>query len=472
MLNKKIYREEIISRENNRSDISENASEESFEGKKIFVRTFGCQMNEKDSERIIGMLKGGIAVNSPEEADIIILNTCAVREKPEHKVYSEAGKYLKIRKHKKNLKVGVTGCVAQLKGSEIIKKVDVDFVVGTAALYKIPNIIKEVLKGKVVVDTSLDVNLSDRFESPIPYEFYNGSRVKAYVTIQEGCNQFCTFCVVPMTRGREITRPASDIIREIVELVSSGVREVTLIGQNVNGYGWNTPGEISFAQLLRQINKIDGLYRIRFTTSNPRYMNDELIDAMAECDKVCEHLHLPVQSGSNRTLKKMGRRHTIEEYYEILEKLRKAIPNCAITTDIIVGFPGETDQDFEETMNLIKTIRFDDIFSFKFSPRPGTIASRMTDQIPEDIKSERLRILQATQDEITKQIMQSYIGKVEEILVEGPAERNQETDSTGRTRTNKVVNFKGNPKPGEIVKIKITEAFRNSLRGEIAENVV
>lgn len=458
---RKIYREEIIVKEKEQKD------GEDIAGKKVYIRTFGCQMNEKDSERMLGLLKGTIPANSPEDADIIIVNTCAVREKPEHKVYSEVGKYLKLKKEKKNLKVGITGCVAQLKGSEILKRVPADFVVGTNAIHKIEQIIKEVLSGKVIVDTSLETDIKDRFVSPIPPEFYNGNIVKAYVTIQEGCNQFCTFCVVPITRGREVTRPSHDIIREIIELVSKGVREVTLIGQNVNGYGWNTPGELSFAQLLREINKIDGLYRIRFTTSNPRYMSDELIEAMAECEKVCEHLHLPVQSGSNRILKKMARRYTIEEYLEIIEKVRKAIPSCAITTDIIVGFPGEKDEDFEKTVELIKTVRFDEIFSFKFSPRPGTVAAKMPEQIPEEIKSERLHIIQSLQEQITREIMQSYVGKIEEILVEGPAERNPEKDSTGRTRTNKPVNFEGKIKPGELVKVKIVEAYKNSLRGEL-----
>jgi tRNA-N(6)-(isopentenyl)adenosine-37 thiotransferase enzyme MiaB len=348
-----------------------------------------------------------------------------------------------------------------------LKKTEADFVVGTHAINRIDQIVKRVIAGEIVVDTSLTTNLNDRFESPIPETFYDGSRVKAFVTIQEGCNQFCTFCIVPITRGREVTRPSHDIIREVIELASKGVKEVILIGQNVNGYGWNTPGEISFPQLLREINKIDGILRIRFTTSNPKYMTDELIDTMAECEKVCEQLHLPVQSGSNKILKKMGRRHTIEQYLEIVEKLKAKIPSIALTTDIIVGFPGETDEDFEQTVKLIKEVKFDDIFSFKFSPRPGTLAAKMENQIPEEVKAERLKYLQSIQDEITLSKMIEYIGKVEEILVEGPAQRNPEKDSTGRTRTGKPVNFEGKVKPGEIVYVKIQEAFRNSLRGEI-----
>ena len=461
----KIYREEkIFLSKKNKS--SQNGEEISLDGKKIFVRTFGCQMNEKDSERMVAKL-GMIPVSSPDQADVIIVNTCAVREKPEHKVYSEVGKYVSLRERiKKDIKIGITGCVAQLKGSELLKT-GADFVVGTHALHRIDEIISEVFSGKVIVDTSLTTNVSDRFESPIPYSFYDGSRVKAFVTIQEGCNQFCTFCVVPITRGREVTRPSQDIIREVIELVSLGVREVTLIGQNVNGYGWNTPGEISFAQLLRELNKIDGLYRIRFTTSNPRYMSDELIDAMAECEKVCEHLHLPVQSGSNKILKKMARRYTVEEYLEIIDKLRGKIPGIAITTDIIVGFPGETEKDFEDTVELLKTVRFDDIFSFKFSPRPGTPAARMPDQIPEEEKSRRLKFIQELQDKITLEKMQEYVGKLEEILVEGPAERNRDKDMMGRTRTGKPVNFEGKVEPGTLVFVRITESFRNSLRGEL-----
>ncbi len=462
MTNKRIYNEEVIINERKEIPITERPS-----SLKIFIKTFGCQMNEKDSERIYGMIKDSRRALSPDEADVIILNTCAVREKPEQKIYSELGKYLKLKKSKRDIKIGVVGCVAQLKGSEILQKVDVDFVLGTSALHKINKVIEDTFKNKVVVDTSIELNIKDRFESPIYQEFYNGSRVKAYVTIQEGCNQFCTFCIVPITRGREITRPSIDIIQEVKEFISKGVKEITLIGQNVNGYGWNTPGEMSFADLLRTLNKIDGLLRIRFTTSNPRYVNDDMIQAMKECEKVCEHLHLPVQSGSNRILKKMARRYTIEEYYNIIEKIRKFIPSCSITTDIIVGFPGETDKDFEETLNMVKTIKFDDIFSFKYSIRPGTAAERFPDQIPEDVKAHRLKILQETQDRITKEIMQSYVSRVEEILVEGPAERNGEKDSTGRTRTNKVVNFEGKPQIGSLIKVKITEAYRNSLRGEI-----
>jgi tRNA-2-methylthio-N6-dimethylallyladenosine synthase len=410
----KIYREEKISK----GEITTNIEEISIEGKKVFIRTFGCQMNEKDSERMIAKL-GMIPAQSEEEADVIIVNTCAVREKPEHKVYSEVGRYIKLKKVKKDLKVGITGCVAQLKGSELLEKTDADFVVGTHAINRIDQIVKRVIAGEIVVDTSLTTNLNDRFESPIPETFYDGSRIKAFVTIQEGCNQFCTFCIVPITRGREVTRPSHDIIREIIELSSRGVKEVTLIGQNVNGYGWNTPGEISFAQLLREINKIDGILRI------------------------------------------------IEHYLEIIGKLKKKIPSIALTTDVIVGFPGETDEDFEETVKLIKEVKFDDIFSFKFSPRPGTAAARIENQIPEEVKAERLKYIQSIQDEITLNKMREYIGKIEEILVEGPAQRNPEKDSTGRTRTGKPVNFEGKIKPGEIVFVKITEAFRNSLRGEI-----
>lgn len=467
MLNTKIYREEKFTTER------ENIPEKSYPTStnlKVFIKTFGCQMNEKDSERIYGMIKNSIPSQSPDEADIIILNTCAVREKPEQKVYSEVGKYLKLKKSKENIKIGIVGCVAQLKGSEILKKVDVDFVLGTVALHKINKVVEDILNNKVVVDTSLESNLKDRFESPIPEEFFKSSRIKSYVTIQEGCSQFCTFCVVPITRGREVTRPSIDIIEEVKDLVSKGVKEITLIGQNVNGYGWNTPGEMSFADLLRTLNKIEGLLRIRFTTSNPRYVNESMIQTMSECEKVCEHLHLPVQSGSNRILKKMARRYTIEEYHNIIEKVRKQIPSCAITTDIIVGFPGETDKDFEETLEMIKAVRFDEIFSFKYSIRPGTAATRFQEQVPEEIKAERLKILQQTQDKITQEIMQSYVGRIEEILVEGPAERNGDRDSTGRTRTNKVVNFEGFPKPGKLVKVKITEAFRNSLRGEIVRD--
>ena len=440
---------------------------------KVYIKTFGCQMNEKDSERMLGIL-GLEKTENPAEADLIIVNTCAVREKPEHKVYSEVGKYIKLRKVTgKDMKIGITGCVAQLYGVKLLEKMNVDFVVGTGALHKLPQIVKEVWEGKKVVDTSLNFNVSDRFLSPLPEpsEFETGSPVKAYVAIQEGCDQFCTFCIVPFTRGREVTRPSSDIIREVVELVSRGVKEVILLGQNVNGYGRNVPDEMTFPELLKALNRIDGLERIRFTTNNPRYGIKELAQVMAECEKVCEHIHLPVQSGSNRILKKMGRRYTREEFLEQVHILREKVPGIAITTDIIVGFPGETDEDFEETLSLLEEVQFDDIYSFKFSPRPGTVAARMPNQIPEKVKAERLKVLQELQDKITLKKMQELVGTVQEVLVEGPAPRNPARDSTGRTRNNKPVNFEGKFAPGKMVKVEITQAFRNSLKGEVVEVV-
>ena len=313
---------------------------------RVYIKTFGCQMNEKDSERMLRILNCEKA-ESPQTAEVIIINTCAVREKPENKVFSELGLYKNLKTEKPGIKIGVTGCVAQIYGENLIKKIPyLDFVAGTQVVNKIPEILERVKKGERLSDTSVNYDENDRFLSPVREKEVNS--VKSYVTIQEGCNQFCSFCIVPLTRGREITRPSSDILIEIKKLVENGVKEVTLLGQNVNRYGRNSE-DLTFPQLLKEINNIEGLKRIRFTTSNPKYVDEELIKAFKELEKLCEHIHLPVQSGSDSVLRMMRRKYTRSFYLEIVEKLRKNVPNIAITTDIIVGFPGESEKDYEKS---------------------------------------------------------------------------------------------------------------------------
>lgn len=414
-------------------------------------------MNKKDSERIEGMIRDEFdIVESAEDADTVILVTCAVREKPERKVYSEAQRLKGLGK-----KVGIVGCVAQLRGKDIFEKKLANFVVSTTNIHRIKEALRRVEMGEGIVAIT-GINLgSERFISPPP-----PCNVKAYVTIQEGCNQFCTYCVVPMARGKEITRPSEDIIREAKELAERGVKEIILLGQNVNGYGRANPNEISFPNLLRRINEIPGILRIRFISSNPLYVDEDFIFAM-KLEKVCEHLHLPVQSGSDKVLRLMGRRYSQTQYLDTVKRLKDNIPEIALTTDIIVGFPGETEEDFEKTVSLLEEVQFDDIFSFKFSKRPGTFSETLEDNVPEDEKLRRLKIIQNLQNQITLRKMKEHIGKLVEVLVEGPSKRS-EKDLTGRTRQNKIVNFPCSEELiGKLAIVKIENTWRNSLRGKI-----
>ncbi|WP_028840895.1 tRNA (N6-isopentenyl adenosine(37)-C2)-methylthiotransferase MiaB [Thermodesulfobacterium hveragerdense] len=437
--------------------------------KRVYIKTFGCQMNENDSEKVLILLKEDyIPTDDPEEADLIIVNTCSVREKPQHKVYSEVGRYKPLKKKKNHLLIGIMGCVAQQEGENLIKKLPyVDFVLGTQSFYQIKEVIKQLQKDpKPIVLTEL----TKEFKPPLllPEETLpkTTEKVTAFVTIMQGCDNFCSYCIVPYVRGRETSRPPEEIIEEIKRMVELGVREVTLLGQNVNSYGLKEKGYPDFPELLNQISAIEGLWRIRFTTSHPKDLSERMIRIMAENPKICHHIHLPLQAGSNRILKRMNRKYTKEEYLEKVAKLKELIPDIAITTDIIVGFPGETEKDFEETLEMLKTVRYHEIFSFKYSDRPFTTAKNFEDKIPEEEKERRLKLVQELQKTITQEIYQQYVGKEMEVLVEGFSSKSK-TQLMGRTTTNVIVNF-SSPRldlKGRLVKILIEEAGKHSLKG-------
>ncbi len=424
--------------------------------KKVYLETWGCQMNFHDSERVLGLLrqKGFMPVDDPKEADLILFNTCSIREKAEHKFLSRLGRTKGLKKRNPSLKIGVLGCIAQQSGEKLKEKAPyVDYVIGPQNISRVGEALE--LDEGVLTGENPEIALSD-----IPA--YRESTVTAWVNIMYGCNNFCSYCIVPYTRGRERSRPAKNIIREVEELVERGYREVTLLGQNVNSY----KGEVTFAELLRMINSIEGLERIRFVTSHPKDLGPELVQAMAECERVCEHIHLPLQSGSDRVLKLMNRKYTFSEYMEKIRMLREAIPGIAITTDIIAGFPAETDDDHKATINALKEIEFDGIFAFKYSKRPYTKASQMEGQLPEEVKSERLNQILRLQDEITEKKNQLLKATVQDVLVEG---KNDTGQYTGRTRTNKIVNISQTDelKPGQIVKVLITRPHRHSLKGRL-----
>ncbi len=436
--------------------------------KTFFIMTYGCQMNEEDSEKLSGMLKsiGYSRTEVRDEASIIIFNTCCVRENAENKVYGNLGDLKKLKKKNPNLVIAICGCMMQQQGmaDKILKMFPyVDIIFGTHNSYKFPEYLNRVKTEGVQVKEILDKETKIVEGIPVDRE----SSVKAFVTIMYGCNNFCTYCIVPYVRGRERSRKSEDIVKEIKDLVSKGYKEVTLLGQNVNSYGLGLEEDINFAKLLRKVNEIEGLERIRFMSSHPKDLTDEVIMAVKECDKVCEQIHLPVQSGSNDMLKVMNRRYTREKYLEVMNKIKEEIPGCAITTDIIVGFPGETEEDIQDTIDLVKEVGYDSAFTFIYSRRNHTPADKMENQIAEDVKHERFnRLVEAVNDSVVK-INKSYEGKVVEVLVEGPS-KNDETKLMGRTRTGKLVNFAGDESlVGKLVNVKIYRAQPFSLLGEI-----
>ena len=438
-----------------------------MKAKRVYIETYGCQMNEHDSEQILRLLEGChyLETGRPEEADLILINTCSVREKPEHKVYSALGRFKRL-KEKKGTIIGVAGCVAQQEGERLLDRVPyLDVVIGTHAIPLLPQLLKKMeCSGQRVCETGFDPVGND-LKAILPQKPLD-KKVKSYVTIMQGCDHFCSFCIVPYVRGRENSRPSREIIEEVRHLAERGIKEVCLLGQNVNSYGKGIAGEIRFPELLYKINEIEGLERIRFTTSHPSDLSGELIQAYSQLDKLCEHIHLPFQSGSNRILKAMHRGYTRESYLEKVERLKEACPTLAITADVMVGFPGEEEEDFEGTMNLIEKIRFDDLYSFKYSPRRGTRASQFNDQVEERVKQKRLSALQCIQKEITLQKNQALEGHLEEVLVEGQSKQSPR-DVTGRTRSNKVVNFEGSPEwVGRLIPVRVTQGFAHSLRGQ------
>jgi tRNA-2-methylthio-N6-dimethylallyladenosine synthase len=434
--------------------------------KHVYIETYGCQMNEHDSERMLRLLEGFryFETKDPKQADLILINTCSVREKPEHKVYSALGRFKRL-KEDRGILIGVAGCVAQQEGDKLLDRVPyLDMVIGTHAIPLLPQLIQKIeVSGERVCETRFDQN-GKYLEAILPQKPFD--QVKSYVTLMQGCDHFCSFCIVPYVRGREKSRSSREIIEEVKHLAGMGVKEVCLLGQNVNGYGKGLEEEISFSGLLERIDEIEGIERIRFTTSHPKDLSEELIHAFLKLSKLCEHIHLPFQSGSNKILKAMHRGYTRESYLEKIDRLKKDCPTMAFTADAIVGFPGEDEKDFEETLGLMKQVQFDDLFSFKYSPRRGTRAAQFQDHIEEKVKQERLSILQTLQKEITLQKNQAFEGRVEEVLVEGRSKQGGQ-DVTGRTRSNKIVNFEGDlDLIGKLVSVKITKAYAHSLRGE------
>lgn len=434
------------------------------------ISTFGCQMNENDSERLAGMLSemGYLEVENNEESDLIIFNTCCVRENAELKVYGHLGALKKLKEEKPGLIIAVCGCMMQQpEVVEHIKKKyrHVNLIFGTHNLYKFPELLfNSINSGENIIDVQ---DSTGSIAEGMPIVRKDG--VKAWVTVMYGCNNFCSYCIVPYVRGRERSRSAADIAEEVSQLGRQGFKEITLLGQNVNSYGLDIEGNAGFGGLLRMLDGIDGIERIRFMTSHPKDLSPALIEAMRDCGKVCEHLHLPVQAGSSRILEMMNRRYTRERYFELAAAIREQIPGIALTTDIIVGFPGETDEDFEETLDLVERVRFDFAYTFLYSKRTGTPAAKSPDQISEEVKKLRFEKLLAVQNRIGKEINEKLLGTETEVLVEGLS-RNSISTFTGRTRTNKIVNFKGNSSLiGKLVQVKIKKIQTWSLEGELLQ---
>ena len=439
--------------------------------KKVYLETFGCQMNVVDSERIISLLAqiGYRQVDSAEEADLVLLNTCSVRDRAERKVYGHLGRFKPIKDRRPELIVGVGGCVAQQEGEKMLAETPyLDIVFGTHNIHKLPEMVLKVegSEGRFHETEFLDKEtrltlFPNRSE---------GGEVCRFVTIMQGCDNFCTYCVVPHVRGREISRPSAEILDEVRGLAADGMKEVTLIGQNVNSYGIQDERELSFAALLRAVADIDGIERIRFTTSHPKDMSDELIACFADLDKLCHHIHLPVQCGSDPILTKMNRGYSREEYLELVEKLRKACPDIRFSTDIIVGFPGESEADFEQTLDLVEQVRYADAFTFLYSPRPGTAAAEMEETLAPEVKQARFDRLIELQQQISETFWQDDVGKVLPVLVEGESKKG-EGQYFGRTTWNRIVNFPGSPKlVGRTVMLRIVKNFRNSQLGEIVSD--
>jgi tRNA-2-methylthio-N6-dimethylallyladenosine synthase len=439
---------------------------------KLFVLTTGCQMNEYDSDKMADVLKashGMELVEAPEEADVLLLNTCSIREKAQEKVFSLLGRWRKIKDKRPDVIIGVGGCVASQEGAAIQKRAPfVDIVFGPQTLHRLPELLNKARSGeKRVVDISFpEIEKFDALPEP------RAEGPKAFVSVMEGCSKYCTFCVVPYTRGEEISRPVQSILEEITSLAEQGVREVNLLGQNVNAYrGEMDEGEIAdFALLLHFVAAIDGIDRIRFTTSHPIEFTDELVDAFDAIPELVSHLHLPVQSGSDNVLAMMKRGHTRADYLATMEKVKAVRPGISLSSDFIIGFPGETDQDFADTLDLIEQVGFDFSYSFIYSARPGTPAAEFPDDTSGDTKKERLGILQKRLDEMTMAISNGMINTVQTVLVEGLSKKNQ-LQVTGRTENNRVVNFIGHPRlVGQFVDVLITEALPNSLRGRAVES--
>lgn len=438
--------------------------------KKLFIKTFGCQMNEYDSDKmadVLGESDGLERTNTPEDADIILFNTCSVREKAQEKVFSDLGRVKHLKKSNPNLIIGVGGCVASQEGKAIVERAPyVDVVFGPQTLHRLPQLIQ---KRRDTHRSQVDISFPEieKFDN-LPLAKNTGAT--AFVSIMEGCSKYCSFCVVPYTRGEEISRPFDDVLVEIADLADQGVKEINLLGQNVNAYRGkmgDTAEIADFALLLEYVSEVPGIERVRFTTSHPKEFGQRLIEAYAKLPKLVDHLHLPVQAGSDRILAAMKRGYTALEYKSIIRKLRAIRPNISMSSDFIVGFPGETEADFEKTMDLINAVGFDTSFSFVYSPRPGTPAADLEDGVDQVTKLKRLARLQKTIQDHATSISQSMVGTRQKVLVEGPS-RKDAAELAGRTENNRVVNFAGNPRMvGQIIELDIVEAYPNSLRGQV-----
>ena len=434
--------------------------------KKIFVKTFGCQMNEYDSEKIVDLMRnheGYEQTNVADDADLILFNTCSVREKAQEKVFSDLGRVRRLKEENPNLIIGVGGCVASQEGQAIVSRAPfVDLVFGPQTLHRLPKLLSQrKTSGRSQVDISFPE--IEKFDT-LPTKLTSSST--AFVSIMEGCSKYCSFCVVPYTRGEEISRPLDDVLVEVATLATQGVREVTLLGQNVNAYMWEQDSEtLDFSLLLEHVADVPGIERIRYTTSHPKEFSKALIDCYQSLPKLVDHVHLPVQSGSDKILEAMKRGYTSDHYREIIRDLRTARHSVSIASDFIVGFPGETDKDFEETMRLVEDVDFDGSFSFMYSPRPGTPAAALPNHVPLEVKKNRLQRLQDKLNQNSIRYGKAMVGKTYPVLVEG-ASKKGEGQLAGRTSNNRVVNFEGhNRLTGHMVDIEITESLANSLKG-------
>ena len=435
--------------------------------KKLYIRTFGCQMNEYDSDKMADVLHvadGYETTDRPEDADVILFNTCSVRERAQEKVFHDLGRVQHLKRSRPGLVIGVGGCVASQEGAAIVARAPyVDLVFGPQTLHRLPALIEARRRsGRPQVDVSFPE--IEKFDHLPPARVAGPA---AFVSIMEGCSKYCSFCVVPYTRGEEVSRPLEDVLTEIADLAGQGVREVTLLGQNVNAWRGNAPEPVDFALLLEYVAEMPGIERIRYTTSHPRDFSPRLIGMHERIDKLASHVHLPVQSGSDRMLAAMKRGYTVLEYKSIVRRLRAARPGICVSSDFIVGFPGETESDFEATLKLVDEIGFDDSFSFLYSPRPGTPAAELHDQTPQEIKLGRLRRLQAAIEASARAVSVAMVGTRQRVLVEGAAKKNP-LELCGRTASNRVVNFAGAADlPGSFVVLEITAALAHTLRGEL-----
>lgn len=433
---------------------------------RLHLITYGCQMNEYDSERVVGLLRDARydLTENEADADLILLNTCAIREKAEEKVFSKLGELKDLKRRRPELVVGVMGCMAQLQQAAIHRRAPVvDLVFGSPAIARVAELVERARQERRPVVETGEAPLVKITARP------DGERrLRAYVTVMEGCEKHCTFCVVPVTRGRERSHPPATVVAEVRGLAAEGVREVTLLGQTVNAYGRDLTPPTDLAALMEQVSAIEGIARIRFTTSNPYNLTSRLIRALGELPKVCPYLHLPLQSGSNRVLERMNRGYTREQYLDLIAQIRSAVPDIALSTDLIVGFPGETGEDFAQTLEMVENVAYDNVFAFRYSRRPGTPAALMPDQVPDAIKAERnARLLEVT-TRVAAARSRRLEGRTVEVMVDGPSRKNP-AELSGRTPCNRVVNFAGHDRVrvGDLVGVRITEALPHSLRGTL-----